>query len=307
MRELDRLFAPRGIAVIGASRHPGKLGATMTRSLAGCEATVVGVNPRDPDPASGRFASMADAAAAAPNPLDLAVLCVPASASSPALEDAIGAGIGAALVCSGGFAESGRDGLRYQQELVQTARSGDICLLGPNTSGFVVPGRNMVASFVPGAASVPPGPIAVVAASGGVNHVLAFLLADSGTGVSIAMGLGNAADVAAPEVLCWLADEPSTRAVALHVESLQDGPALMAAVERLTETTPVAALVVGRNDVAEFARSHTGTLATSWRATRAALRSAGAVLVDDERELVDATKLSRPSSSLPSPALASAL
>src|SRR4029077_14953268 len=84
------------------------------------------------------------------------------------------------------------------------------------------------------------------------------------------------------------------RAVALHVESVPDGPALVGAVRYLAERKPVAALVVGRSDVADFARSHTGALATSWRTARAALRQAGAVVVDDERQLVDAvTTLSR--------------
>src|SRR6185503_15233212 len=82
--------------------------------------------------------------------------------------------------------------------------------------------------------------------------------------------------------------------VALHVETVPDGPALVAAIRTLSAVKPVAALVVGREDVGDFARSHTGALATSWRTTRAALRQAGAVVVDDERELVDAvTVLSR--------------
>lgn len=79
--------------------------------------------------------------------------------------------------------------------------------------------------------------------------------------------------------------------MALHVESVSDGPALTAAVRDISARVPVVALVVGRNDVAEFAQSHTGALATSWRTTRAALRQAGAVLVDDERELVDAVSV----------------
>jgi len=285
---LDALFAPRGIAVIGASRDPGKLGAVMARSLSRFPGPVVGVNARDADPRAGRFATVADAAAAAPDPIDLAVLCVPAAVSAPALADAARAGIRAALVCSGGYAEAGGPGARYQQELVSAAAAAGVAVIGPNTSGFLVPSRGLTASFVPGAAAVPAGPVAVVAASGGINHALAFLLAEADLGVSLAVGLGNAVDVTAADVLSHLAEDEATRAVALHVESVPDGPALLAAVRALTARIPVAALVVGRNDVADFARSHTGALATSWRTTRAALRAAGAVLVDDERQLVDA-------------------
>ena len=81
--------------------------------------------------------------------------------------------------------------------------------------------------FVPGAATVRPGPVAVVAASGGVNHALAFLLAEAGLGVSASRsGIGNAADVTAADVLDHLGDDHATRAVALHIESVADGPPL---------------------------------------------------------------------------------
>ncbi len=284
---LAPLFAPRGIAVVGASRDPAKLGAVMARSLAGFPGPVAGVNARDVDPAAGLFASVADAAAAT-GPIDLAVLCVPAAVSAQALTDAAAGGARAALVCSGGYAEAGGPGVGFQADLVAAAADAGVALLGPNTSGFLAPARALTASFVPGAAAVGAGPVAVVAASGGVNHALAFLLADAGLGVSLAVGLGNAVDVTAADVLAHLAHDPATRAVALHVESVSDGPALVAAVRAATARVPVVALVVGRNDVADFARSHTGALATSWRTTRAALRAAGAVLVDDERALVDA-------------------
>ena len=280
---LTGLFAARGIAVVGASSDPRKLGAVMARSLDRFPGPVALVNPRD-----SAMAPSVAAAAAEYGPIDLAVLCVPAAVSATALEDAAAGGVRAAVVCGGGFGEAGPEGVRHQAALAEVARSSGVRVLGPNTSGFLVPERGLTASFVPGAAAVPAGRVAVVAASGGVNHALAFLLAEAGHGVSLAVGLGNAVDVAAPDVLDHLADDPATTAVALHVESVADGPRLLAAVSRLTARKPVVALVVGRHDVGAFAQSHTGALATSWRTTRAALRQAGAVLVDSERELVDA-------------------
>ena len=285
---LAALFAPRGIAVIGASRTPGKLGAVMARSLAAFDGPLALINSRDPDPDAGLHGSVTAAADALGSPLDLAVVCVPAPASAAAVSDAAAAGVRAALVCAGGFAETGPAGAAYQQGLLDVAGATGIRLLGPNTSGFLVPSRRLTASFVPGVADVPAGRVAVVAASGGVNHALSFLLVEAGHGVSLAVGLGNGIDVTAADVLDHLRQDPATAAVALHVESVTDGRRLAEAISRLTETVPVVALVVGRNDVSEFARSHTGALATSWRTTRAVLRQAGAVLVDDERELVDA-------------------
>jgi acetate---CoA ligase (ADP-forming) len=288
MTVLEALFAPRGIAVVGASTSPGKLGAAMMRSLTPHRGPVVGVNPRSPDPNQAVHASFAEAVAASDEPLDLAVICVPAAATPAALRSAAEAGVRAAVVCAGGFAEAGEDGVRLQAEVAEIADSRRIRVLGPNTSGFFVPADRLLASFVPGVEQIQAGPVSVVAASGGVNHAVSFLLDSAGVGVRLGVGLGNAADLSAPDVMDHLRSDPQTTAVALHVEAVQDGPRWIEAVTALSAVKPVVALVVGRSDVGDFARSHTGALATSWRTTRAVLRQAGAVLVDDEDELVDA-------------------
>ena len=282
---LAPMFSPAGVAVVGASQAPGKLGTAMLSSLdafARTGRTVAPVNHRD----ETFYASLQDAAAT--EPIDLAIVCIPATACPDIVDEAAAAGVRAVMICSGGFAEAGGTGVDLQQRLVERAQATGVRVLGPNTSGFIVPGTGLTASFVPGASAVAPGKIAIVAASGGVNHALAFLLAEAGHGVSVAVGLGNAIDVTASDVLDHLATDPSTSAVALHIESVADGTRLVNSVRRLTDRTPVVALVVGRNDVSAFASSHTGALATSWRTTRAALAQAGAVVVDDERELVDA-------------------
>ena len=284
---LGALFAPRGIAVVGrvavgrpswaGGRHgplasPGSVGPWR-----------FGQRPR-----SGAVPVSVAEAVLRHGPIDLAVLCVPAAVATAALLEAASAGALAALVCAGGFAEAGDAGAAHQRDLSAAAHDAGVALLGPNTSGFVVPASGLTASFVPGAALLDPGPVAVVAASGGVNHALAFQLAAAGSGVSLAVGIGNGAGVTAVEVLHHLGADDATTCVALHVEAVPDGPALVEAIAAVAARKPVVALVVGRNDVAEFARSHTGALATSWRTTRAALSAAGAVIVDDERELVDA-------------------
>ncbi|MET7453203.1 acetate--CoA ligase family protein [Streptomyces sp. NPDC005574] len=294
MTALEPLFAPRAIAVLGASATPGKLGAAMTDSLASFPGPVLKVNAGRPDPDRGFFPTVAEAAAAHGIAPDLVVTCIPAAATAGAVRDAAGAGARAALVCAGGFAEAGGDGELHQQALAEVVRDTGIRVLGPNTSGFLAPHRRLTASFVPGVADLEPGPVAVVAASGGVNHALAFALAEAGVGLRLGIGLGNSLDVTQADVLNHLAEDDGVRAVALHVETAAEGRRLTEAVRRLTDRVPVVALVVGRSDIGDFARSHTGALATSWRVTRTALRQAGAVLVDDERDLVDAvTALSR--------------
>ena len=317
---LDALFAPRGVAVVGASADPSKLGAAMARSLTSFPGPVLLINGRRPDPAAGVYRSVAEAVAATGAPVDLAVLCVPAVAAPGALAEAAAAGARAALVCAGGFAEAGGPGAAHQADVASVVAATGLRLLGPNTSGFLAPARNLVASFVPGAGDIPAGRVSLVAGSGGVLHAVAFLLTGAGLGLHLGVGIGNGLDVTAADVLDHLAADaagdkeatPRLRTVlegvahpdgashppkgganrlgpvGLHVEGITDGRRLVEAVERLTDHVPVVALVVGRNDVGHFVRSHTGTLTPVWRTARAALRAAGAVLVDDERELVDA-------------------
>jgi acyl-CoA synthetase (NDP forming) len=285
MHSLSSLFAPRGIIVVGASSRPEKLGAVMAQSLSSYAAPVELVNSRGEN---GMHTSIAAAAAAIPGGPDLAVLCVPAPATAQALRDSAANGAKAALVCAGGFAEAGGPGVEFASQVESAVRETGIRLLGPNTSGFFVPRRDLRASFVPGVAELEPGSVAVVAASGGVNHVLAFHLQRSGAGVSLAAGIGAGTDITAPDVLDYLITDDQTKAVALHLETVSNGPALIDAVSRLSAVKPVVALVVGRNDVSEFAQSHTGALATSWRTTRSVLKQAGAVIVDDETQLVAA-------------------
>ncbi len=284
MSALSPLFSPKGIAVVGASADPEKAGHVLLRVLSGYPGPLYPVNPRGGEilglPAVPRVAEVSGA--------DLAILAVPPEAVPAALAECVGAGIRAAVIVAGGFAEIGSGGRDLQRDATRIAAEGGVRLLGPNTSGFMNPGAGVFASFVPAAATLKPGPVAVVAQSGGVNHALAFALHAEGVGLSLAVGLGNAADVGVADVLDHLALDPSTRAVALHVEGVEDGRALAEAVARVTRRLPVAALVVGRADVGDFAHSHTGALSASWAVTRAALEQAGAVLVDDSTELVDA-------------------
>jgi acyl-CoA synthetase (NDP forming) len=282
---LASLLSPRGVVVVGASADPDKLGGAMAASLASSEVPVALVNSRG---GPGMHVTVAEAAALSAVPLDLAILCVPAAACAAVLEECAAAGVRAALVCAGGFAEAGGEGIEHERRLLAAANSTGVRLLGPNTSGFFVPGAGLRASFVPGVAHLTPGSVAVVAASGGLNHALAFALQRQDAGVSIGIGIGAGIDVSATDVLEHLVHDESTRAIALHIENVSDGPALLSAVAAASAVMPVVALVVGEHDIGDFAQSHTGALATSWRTTRALLRQAGAVVVDDEDSLVTA-------------------
>ena len=148
---LEPLFSPRAIAVVGASTSPGKLGAAMAKSLATFPEPVLLVNQRRPDPAAGVHRSVTEAVASTGTAVDLAVLCVPAAATAAALADAAAAGARAALVCAGGFAEAGGTGHQHHSDLAGVVSATGVRLLGPNTSGFLAPGSNLVATFRPNA------------------------------------------------------------------------------------------------------------------------------------------------------------
>jgi acetate---CoA ligase (ADP-forming) len=289
-RNLHRLLAPASIAVVGASADPAKAGSQALRSLAEFPGRLVAVHPRERE-IQGRpcYPSLA----ALPEPVDLAVLAIPAEHCVAAAEEAAARGVGGLFIISGGFGESGAAGLALQARLQVVCRRTGLRLLGPNTSGFVNPGARCVASFVPGTDGLREGGIAVVAQSGGVNLSLAFLADRLGEGVSLAVGLGNAVDVDAADVIELLADDEGTRAIALHLEGVPRGRALHAAIGRATQRKPVVALVAGRADVGEFAVSHTGNLMGSRARTVAALTQAGAVVVDSTEELVQAAAVLR--------------
>lgn len=284
---LESLFRPRSIAVVGASAARGKAGNAMVRSLRDFPGDLYPVNPRA-DVIEGR--QVYPSLAAVPAPLDLAVLVVPPPAVPAVLREAGQVRAGAAMVCAGGFGESGAEGAALQRAATAVAREHGIRLLGPNTSGFMNPPDRVLANFVPDVSRLRPGPVSFVAQSGGVNLALSFLADEAGVGIRLGVGLGNAVDVSFPDVLDHLADDDETRAVGLHVEGVADGRALCDAVRRLAEHKPVVALKVGRSDVADFARSHTGALTGDFALTRAALRQSGAVVVDDPTELVDAVQ-----------------
>ncbi|WP_181725408.1 acetate--CoA ligase family protein [Nocardia gipuzkoensis] len=286
---LERLLRPHSVAVVGASSSPGKLGTVMLDAIGRVPdgPTAYGINPKADAASTALHPSIREATRVHGAPLDLAVLCVPADATPTALQDAADAGVGGALICSGGFAEAGAEGTALQQRIAEISAATGIRVLGPNTSGFFRPGSAIV-SFVPTVEHIRPGTVGLVAASGGMNHALSFLLSERGVGIGLGVGLGNCVDITAVDVLEYLRADPSVTAIALHVETVDDGERLLAAVRAASADKPVVAIVVGRSDVSAFSESHTGALATSWRTTRALLAEAGAVVVDSEQQLVDA-------------------
>lgn len=285
LRNLQRLFNPRSVAVVGASSDPAKAGSQALKTLSRFPGTLVAVHPRETEiDGTPCYPSLRDV----PEPVDLAVLAIPAKFCAGALRDAAESGVGGVFIVSGGFAETGAEGAAREAELGRICAETGLRLLGPNTSGFVNPAQGCIASFVPGVDRIRAGSVAVIAQSGGVNLSLGYLLEGLGAGVSIAAGLGNAVDVTTSDMLDLLARDPGTAAIALHMEGVTDGRRLFDALCRVTPLKPVVALVAGRADIGAFAVSHTGKLMGSRARTVAALEQGGAVVVETLDQLAEA-------------------
>jgi acetyltransferase len=280
---VERLFSPQSIAVVGASQTEGKIGYEAMANAVEFDGDVYPVNPSASGTVFGeRFVgSVTDIDDA----VDLALLCVPAQVVPTVLAECGEAGVGGAVVYAGGFAEAGADGERLQAELVDVADEHGISLLGPNTSGFVVPRANLFASFAGGVERYESGSVALVTQSGGVAHALAFQSLREGRGISAMVGLGNRANVGFEEAIEYFDADPATEAIVLHVEGTEDGRALLETCRE--SATPVVAYKVGRSDVGEFAESHTGALTGDYELYTAGFAQYGVPTVDSTAELLD--------------------
>lgn len=282
---LERLFRPKSIAIVGASAAPEKAGYMAVKLLENYTGKVFPVNPKA-DTILGRpvFPSL-DAIG---EPVDMVILAVPADLCPEVLREAAAINAGAALILGGGFGESGEEGLQIQNELVEICRQTGIRLLGPNTGGFADPINQLVASFSVSFRKLQPGSIAIVSQSGGISLILGCMLENDGFGISLTVGLGNSVDVDAADVIDYLEEDANTRVIALYLEGLSNGRRFYESLARATQRKPVVALTIGRTEIGEFAKSHTGNLVGSYALKVAAFKQAGAVPVENSNDLVDA-------------------
>ncbi len=288
LSNLRRLLAPKSVAVVGASSSPDKAGYQAVDALKRFKGEVFPVNLKA-DEILGHKAY--PSLAAIGKPADLVIFAVPAAACVEAVREAIVAKCGGGLIVSGGFAESGAEGAAIQDEIGKLCAESGFRLLGPNTAGFLNMNVDLTATFAAGREDVRSGNVAVIAQSSGINFVVTFLLARFGVGVSCAVGVGNAIDTDFSDILEFLAEDEATKAIALHIEGIPTGRRLYETLRRVTPKKPVVALVVGREDVGDFAQSHTGNLVGSYDLKVNALRQAGAVVVESAEDLAAAAAL----------------
>lgn len=289
MSDLSPLFAPRSVAVLGASRDPKKLGYRLLQNLkaGGFAGAIHAVNPSG-EPILG-CASMRSVDAL-PAGVDLALVSLPAPSVPDAIRALAARRARAAVILSSGFGEVDADGGAAQSSLLDVARAAGLRLVGPNCMGvYSAPVRLNGTYFwdLPAAS----GGIAVVSQSGAYGGLVFRDLGHRGLGIARFVSIGNQVDVDVTEVLDFLAGDSATTLVACFVEALGDGRRFVDVASRLTADKPLVLLKGGRSDAGRrAAASHTGALAGGWEVYRAAFRRAGAVVAEETEEFLDAVE-----------------
>lgn len=279
-------FAPRGVAIIGASSDPTKLGYALARNLveSGYPGAIHFVNPRGGE----LFGKPIYAAVSAvPDPVDLAVLLIPAQAVPQALRQCGERGIHAAIIASGGFKEIGPQGAKLEQECLQIARQYQMRLLGPNCVGIIDTHYPLNATFL-----APPGPpagdLALLSQSGAFCAAVIDWARGQELGFSRLISLGNQADLNETDLLPAAAADEHTRVIALYLEGIGDGRRFLQIAPQVTQQKPVIALKVGRSSSGQRAvASHTGSLAGQDHAYDAAFRRVGVIRANSSEDLFD--------------------
>jgi len=279
------LFHPKSVAVLGASRNPGKVGhgvfANLVRS--GFPGEVYGVNPAGGE-VLGR--SFYRDIGAIPGSVDLGVFVVPPPAVIEAIPLLAGKGMKAAIVISAGFKEIGGEGAVLERALREALSAASVRAVGPNCLGVINTHEKLNASFSAGTPL--PGSIAFFSQSGALCTAILDWAVGAGIGFSKVVSLGNKADISELDLMEYLSDDPETRVILGYVESIDEGRRFLQTAREVTSKKPVILLKAGATAAgARAASSHTGSLAGSDRAYSAAFRQGGILRAETVEELCD--------------------
>ena len=274
---LHSLFEPRHLAVVGASRTPGKVGHMVVSNLLsyGYQGEIFPVNPF-----GGEILGLAVSRSVAELPLapDLAVVCVPRSEVVSCLEGLGARGTRAVIVISAGFKEAGGAGYHLEEEAAAVCRRHAMIMLGPNCLGLVNTANGLNATFAAG--NPDKGGIAFFSQSGALCIAILDAAQGKGIGFSKFISLGNEAMLNETDMLLALKDDPATKVILGYVENISDGQAFLLAAQETTAVKPVIMIKSGTTPAgARAASSHTGAMAGSEDACRALFAQAGVIRV----------------------------
>jgi acetyltransferase len=276
--ELDHIFKPKSIAIIGASDTFRKWGYLMVeRPLkTGFKGPIYPINPRKRE-ISGlpTYPSVS----AVPGGIDLAVITTPAATIPGLLRDCIEKGIKGAVVISAGFAEIGEEGKELEQAMVEVARSGGIRLVGPNCMGIWSAAGQLNLCF-PEAPKQ--DPIAFISQSGTFGVAMAQVASNKGYGLSKFISIGNQADLEASDYLEYLSEDEDTEVIVLYLEGLKDGRRFFTVAREVIKKKPIVVYKGGRSAAgARATLSHTASLAGSEKVFDGVCKQIGLLQADE--------------------------
>ena len=291
--DLQAFFEPAGVAVIGSLRDVMGTAYGVIKNMRrfGFSGAIYPINP-DPSKYGDVFGSKVYSnVTEVPQLIDLAVVITPPPTVPELVEQCAKKGVKAVIILSEGFAESGKEGAALQRKLADAVHRTGVRIIGPNTFGVVNAANGLV--------TVPPytdndklerGGIAFCSQTGSIGpHQVP--LDDWAYPISKMCDLGNKCDVDEVDILNYLADDPETKVVAMHMEDVKNGPAFMEAARRLVACKPLLVLKAGRSEAgARATASHTGSLMGSDQIYDAALRQLGAIRVNTWQELWEVPK-----------------
>jgi len=282
---LRPLFHPRSVAVVGASRDPSSVGRRILEGLVrgGFQGTVYPVNPKADQVASIRAYPSVEAIG---DPVDLAVIAVPAPVVASVVDECAAAGVRGLVVVTAGFAETGEDGRRRQRDLAEEVRASGMRMVGPNCLGLLHthPEVRLNASFAP--KMPPPGTVGLCSQSGALGIAIIDLARRIGLGLSSFVSVGNKADVAADDLLEYWEEDAGTDVLLFYLESFARPRRFARIARRVGRRKPIIVVKSGRTEAGERAAgSHTAALTAAETAVDALFRQTGIVRADTLEEM----------------------
>ncbi|HXE91539.1 MAG TPA: bifunctional acetate--CoA ligase family protein/GNAT family N-acetyltransferase [Terriglobales bacterium] len=274
---LDAIFAPRSVAVIGATERAGSVGRSILWNLLSSPfgGTVFPVNPAR---ASVLGIKAYPAIGAVPEKVDLAVVVTPAVTVPGVIGECVAAGVRGAIIISAGFKEIGEKGVELERQVLEQARRGRLRIIGPNCLGLMSPYSGLNATFAHSMAR--PGKVAFISQSGALCTAILDWSLKEMVGFSAFVSVGSMLDVGWGDLIYYLGDDVRTESIVLYMESIGDARAFLSAAREVALSKPIIVIKAGRTEqAARAAASHTGALTGSDEVLDAAFRRSGVLRV----------------------------
>lgn len=289
IHNLDKVFSPKRIAVIGASDRPTSVGHSVLRNLIANEFGGV-VYPVNNKRQAVHGIQAYPTIESLPHCPDLAIVCTPATSVPELVHECGRAGVGGMIILSAGFKEIGGDGVSLEDQVREARKEYDLRIVGPNCLGVIAPHQGLNASF---AASMPAaGSVALISQSGALCTSILDWARKENIGFSHFVSVGNMLDVSIADLIDYFAADPQTKSAILYVESITEARAFLSAARAFARNKPIVAYKSGRfTESAQAAASHTGAMAGDDDVYSAAFQRAGIERTLHIDELFDTAEL----------------